>query len=92
MAECPGIAEAVVVAKEIAAGDKCLVAYFTSAGNADVNSEGLRARGSKAATYMVPAAYVRMQNLPLTANGKLNRKALPNQLEMLTRFRGTKLR
>ena len=78
LAECPGIAEAVVVAKEIAAGDKCLVAYFTSAGNADVNSEGLRAHlAAKLPPYMVPAAYVRMQNLPLTANGKLNRKALP---------------
>ena len=78
LAEFPGIAEAVVVAKEIAAGDKCLVAYFTSAGNADVNSEGLRAHlAAKLPSYMVPAAYVRMQNLPLTANGKLNRKALP---------------
>src|SRR6185312_13927652 len=77
LAECPGIAEAVVIAKEIA-GDKYLAAYFTCADSADVNSERLRAHlAATLPSYMVPAAYVRMQNLPLTANGKLNRKALP---------------
>ena len=45
---------------------------------AHIDAEGLRAHLSrKLPGYMVPAAYVRMYRMPLTANGKLDSKALP---------------
>ncbi len=88
-----GVREAVVVAREEEAGEKRLVAYYTSA---EVRGEGEREesgesgereevgaeilRGHLAAKlpeYMVPAAYVQLKSLPLTANGKLDRRALP---------------
>ncbi|HEV7372152.1 non-ribosomal peptide synthetase, partial [Arenibaculum sp.] len=70
---CPGVREAVVVARE----DR-LAAYYTTAAGAQPGAEVLRAHlGSALPDYMVPAAYVRLDALPLTANGKLDRKALP---------------
>ncbi|HEY6348928.1 MAG TPA: amino acid adenylation domain-containing protein, partial [Candidatus Angelobacter sp.] len=73
------IRDAVVVTREEAGGEKRLVAYYTQgAGEEEVGAEELRGYLSgKLPEYMVPAAYVRMERLPLTANGKLDRKALP---------------
>jgi acyl carrier protein len=69
-----------VVAREDEPGEKRLVAYYTGSnanGNATSVAE-LRAHlSSKLPEYMVPAAYVRIERMPLTANGKLDRKALP---------------
>jgi len=83
LAEHPAVREAVVLAREDAAGEKRLVAYYTAsgaseAGAASVGAEQLRAHLSAVVPdYMVPAAYVCLDRLPLTPNGKLNRKALP---------------
>jgi amino acid adenylation domain-containing protein len=80
LASHPAVQEAVVVAREDVPGEKRLVAYYT-ASNADAKATGvakLRAHlSSKLPDYMVPAAYVQMERMPLTANGKLDRKALP---------------
>jgi amino acid adenylation domain-containing protein len=74
--EHAGVREAVVVALEDAPGEKRLVAYWV--GRADVEVEGLHTHLSKALpAYMVPAAYVRLDALPLTPSGKVDRKALP---------------
>ncbi|HEX9935694.1 MAG TPA: amino acid adenylation domain-containing protein, partial [Longimicrobium sp.] len=64
-----------VLALDDAAGGKRLVAYFV--GEA-LESEALRAHLSEhLPEYMVPAAFVRLERLPLNPNGKLDRRALP---------------
>ena len=82
--ENAGVREAVVVARDDGGGgEKRLVAYYTAADRSGESEERvgaaqLRAQLSKKLPeYMVPGAYVRLEDLPLTANGKLDRKALP---------------
>ena len=71
------IQDAVVLAREEVPGDKRLVAYFTWAGE-PVGIEQVRAYlQARLPDYMVPSAYVALEHLPLTANGKVDRKALP---------------
>ncbi len=73
-----GVREAVVLARDDEPGEKRLVGYYTSANGEPIAVEALRAHLSAALPeYMVPAAYVRLDELPLTSNGKLDRKALP---------------
>jgi acyl-coenzyme A synthetase/AMP-(fatty) acid ligase/aryl carrier-like protein len=79
--ECEGVKEAVVAARESGTGDKRLVAYYTemegAAGDKAGAEEMRRHLASRLPEYMVPGVYVRLEHLPLTANGKLDRKALP---------------
>ena len=81
--EQAGVKEAVVVAREDAPGEKRLVAYYTLAAGGDageerVKVEALRAElGRKLPDYMVPAAFVMLEEMPLTPSGKLDRRALP---------------
>ncbi|MDQ0704433.1 amino acid adenylation domain-containing protein [Pseudomonas sp. W3I7] len=69
-----GIQEAVVLVRE-----ERLVAYFTESSQLDPLAVGdIRAHlVAHLPDYMVPVAYVKLEALPLTANGKLDRKALP---------------
>ena len=65
-----------VVAREEGPGDKRLVAYYSGA--EELGVEGLRAAlRSALPEYMVPSAYVRLASIPLTPNGKIDRRALP---------------
>ncbi|HEX2079654.1 MAG TPA: amino acid adenylation domain-containing protein, partial [Longimicrobium sp.] len=74
--EHPGVREAVAVVREEVPGDRRLVAYCVA--DAAVEVETLRAHLSgRLPEYMVPAAYVRLDALPLTPSGKLDRSALP---------------
>ncbi|MEW5928253.1 MAG: amino acid adenylation domain-containing protein, partial [Gemmatimonadota bacterium] len=69
-----GVRECVVVAREDAPGEPRLVAYFVGAAAADGLRGHLRAR---LPAHMVPAAFVSLAALPLSANGKVDRAALP---------------
>ncbi|MFJ4554411.1 amino acid adenylation domain-containing protein, partial [Streptomyces sp. NPDC088817] len=72
------VGQAVVVVRENEEGAKSLVAYVIPADGATV--EVPRLRDALAATlpdHMTPAAFVVLDALPLTAHGKLDRKALP---------------
>ncbi|MFC3396063.1 amino acid adenylation domain-containing protein [Brenneria rubrifaciens] len=78
LAQCPGILEAVVVAREDTPGEKRLVAYFRARSDAQPTPADLRRQLSQhLAEYMVPSAFVTLDAFPLTPNGKLDRKALP---------------
>ncbi len=86
LAACPGILEAVVAAKELRGEEKELVAYFR--GDGGLNAGGLRgALSRRLPDYMIPSHFVPMDAFPLTPNGKVNRKALPEPAA--TRVLGT---
>jgi amino acid adenylation domain-containing protein len=70
--------DAVVIAREDVPGDKCLVAYFISRHRQSLSAVALRdALAKELADYMMPSAFVQLEQWPLTPNGKLDRHALP---------------
>ncbi|PYQ67825.1 MAG: hypothetical protein DMF53_01060 [Acidobacteria bacterium] len=82
LAEHPGVREAVVVAREDRPGDVRLVGYVSSAAGTDPSPQALAAfLAERLPAYMVPAAWVLRERLPLTANGKVDRAALPAPVE-----------
>jgi amino acid adenylation domain-containing protein len=82
LAEHPGVREAVVAAREDRPGDVRLVGYVSSAAGTDLSPQALAAfLAERLPAYMVPAAWVLRERLPLTANGKVDRAALPAPVE-----------
>ncbi|MGE5499852.1 MAG: amino acid adenylation domain-containing protein, partial [Syntrophothermus sp.] len=76
MADYPGINETAVIARNDTGNDLKLVAYFSgtvTAGTPEIK-EYLK---SRLPDYMIPSFYVRLDSLPLTGNGKVDRRALP---------------
>ncbi|HEY4034597.1 MAG TPA: amino acid adenylation domain-containing protein [Ktedonobacteraceae bacterium] len=74
----PNVEQAVVVAREDALDDKRLVAYIVPHQGQAVGVSDLRSHVmNQLPTYMVPSAFVLLETLPLTYNGKVDRRALP---------------
>jgi acyl-coenzyme A synthetase/AMP-(fatty) acid ligase len=76
--EQPSVEQAVVVAREDRQGDKILAAYVVAKAGNSVNPDLLRSALEAALpNYMVPSHFIELKSLPLTANGKIDRNALP---------------
>ncbi len=74
----PAIKEAAVIAREDTPGDKRLAAYFAAEQTQTLKINDLRQFLKQTLPdYMIPSAFVELDELPLTPNGKINRKALP---------------
>ncbi|MCP4397917.1 MAG: amino acid adenylation domain-containing protein [bacterium] len=76
----PTIRQAVALVREDLPGDKQLVAYLVPGVSQDVRSLSTELRTFLKKTlpeYMIPQAFVELEHLPLTANGKVNRLVLP---------------
>lgn len=86
----PSVGQAVVVAADVAGLGRSLVAYVTpTADGAAVETDRIRARVAAALPeYMIPAAYVEIDEIPITAHGKIDRKALPEpEITVATAYR-----
>ncbi|HEV7514957.1 MAG TPA: amino acid adenylation domain-containing protein, partial [Thermoanaerobaculia bacterium] len=78
LGEYSGVREVVVLAREDRPGDKRLVAYLTPAVEPGPTPDELRGfLAERLPAYMVPAAFLCLSSFPLSANGKVDRKALP---------------
>ena len=78
LAGLDGVEQAVVIAREDRPGDKRLVGYITESTADTVDPAAARAALAEGLpTYMIPVAVVVLEAMPLTPNGKLDRRALP---------------
>jgi amino acid adenylation domain-containing protein len=77
LADYPGVVQLVVLAREREDGNKQLIGYVVPEPG-ELDLAALRAHAkSKLPGYMTPDVFVRLDSLPLTANGKLDRAAMP---------------
>lgn len=85
LAAAPGVQSCAVVARDDEPGNKQLVGYVVASDNESPASAKLRAFLEKSLPeYMVPAQFVFLDSLPLTHNGKIDRKGLPAPAKAIT--------
>ncbi|GJL50632.1 MAG: hypothetical protein NPIRA01_18590 [Nitrospirales bacterium] len=77
LTRCPVVQETVVMCRDEQTGEKALVAYVVSRENVVV-SELRRFLQQRLPDYMVPAAFVKLKAFPLTSNGKIHYRMLPD--------------
>ena len=78
LAHLPGVREAVVIAQRRSDQDMRLIAYVSPTAGASLDERALRQSLSESLpTHMLPSAFVVLDTLPLTSNGKVDRAALP---------------
>ncbi|MFF4393548.1 amino acid adenylation domain-containing protein [Streptomyces sp. NPDC001552] len=78
LADYPGLVRAAVVVREDVPGDKRLVAYVVARDRSGVSPAAVRAfLAERLPHHLVPSAVVPVDALPMTATGKLDRRALP---------------
>ena len=74
-----GISEAVVVGRELEPGEQRLLAYFVPAAKPPLAASEIRALLARTfPDYMIPSAFIAMDAIPRTPNGKTDRAALPH--------------
>ncbi|MEQ1559088.1 MAG: amino acid adenylation domain-containing protein [Methyloglobulus sp.] len=77
LGRCPGVREAAVMVREDSPGDKHLAAYLVSEANVKLDVADLKTILKQSLPgYMIPPYFIFMQSMPLTANGKIDRKLL----------------
>jgi amino acid adenylation domain-containing protein len=77
--EHPDVQNAVVLARRVKTGETRLAAYYISTENQDISFESMsRFMKKKLPPYMVPSAFMRMDNFPLTQNKKIDRRSFPD--------------
>ena len=78
LADLPTVKSSAVLAREDTPGSKQLVGYVVPQGDARPTAEDLRrSLGTSLPEYMVPSQFVFLDAMPLTTNGKVDRRALP---------------
>ena len=77
LSQHPDLSEAAVIVREDGVGEKRLVAYVVSKTNTNLGVELRSYLKEKLPEYMVPATFVMLDAMPLTPNGKIDRRALP---------------
>src|SRR6185295_12990052 len=74
----PSVHEALVAAREVGPGDKRLIAYIVKREERPATNNELREfLKERLPEYMVPSAFVFLEEIPLTPQGKYDRRALP---------------
>ena len=78
LSDHPSVQQAVVALREDAPGDKRLVAYLVAAAEQALDTSNVRSwLKDQVPEYMVPSAFVVLENMPLTPSGKIARRKLP---------------